>query len=497
MANNRWISDKDYQKQAEELLLRIQQDVKPFMDVSLGAKAERRKRAETDLEYFAKTYLPHHFEGEVESGHRQIAEDLLRVKNKTIQIRGYRGLGKSTWNSVAYALQSILFKRTRYLPVLSDTDDQSVLMLLSIKTELESNPRIEADFGEQRGLEWSEDSFVTKGGVKTEAGSWRSFKRGRKYLQHRAKIIMVVDIESLDSVKNKKNVDKREDALFGDILNALDLKGWWQLIVETNKLARDDIDARLLANKAVHTISISAEQDNGRATHPKSFPKKVLNQIKETIGQVKYAREYLLTIISSEQDDFQEDWFAMIDRPEPSYKYTVMVNDPSVGSTEGHDTKPWLVMGLTHDGKHVDVMHAWVRRTTINQMTRTGFSLFDTYQPHKVVVEGNGFQVLLRDKFQLYALENGKGYGFISSILMMTNKAAKNTRIMRLQAGIENGFFRFVKGSDMDRLKTQFLNFDSSVTNNTDDGPDAMEMGNRAIRRLNGEIQTVSAEVYY
>lgn len=494
---SKWISNKEYLKRSEELLRRIQQDVKPFDDVRIQAKADRKKKAASNLVYFAQTYLPHHFDSPVESGHEDIAKALKEEWNKVIQVRGFRGAGKSTWVIVAYALQSILFKKTRYLPVISDTDDQSVMQILSIKTELESNPRIIADFDEQRGLEWAEDSFVTKNGVKVEASSWRSFKRGRKYLQHRAKIIMCDDLESLESVKNKRNVDKREDALMGDILNALDLKAEWQLIVVTNKLNREDVDHRLLENKAVHSVSISAEQENGRAMHPKSFPKKVLNTIKATIGHVKYAREYLLKIISSEQDDFQEEWFIKISKPEFRYKYVVLVNDPSVGSTEGHDTKPWLVMGLTMDERHVDVMHAWIRRTTIDQMCRTGFALFEQFQPHKVVVEGNGFQVLLRDKFQSMAKEMNKGFGFVSSVQMIQNNTNKNTRIMRLQSGIENGFFRFVSGSDMDRLITQFLNFDSSVTNNTDDGPDAMEMGNRALRRLNGEIQTTNVEVFY
>lgn len=496
MAAKRWINNKEYLKRSEELLRRIQQEVKPFPDVSAGARAARRKRAQKDLVYFAQTYLPHHFDGPVEAGHEEIADGLTNTWNKVIQVRGFRGAGKTTWAGVAYALQAILYKKTRYLPFISDTDDQAVMQILSIKTELEKNPRIQIDFGDQKGLEWAEDAFVTKDGVKVEASSWRSFKRGRKYLQYRAKIIICDDLESLESVKNVSNVNKRDEALFGDILNALDLKAEWQLIVVTNKLSRDDIDNRLLENKAVLSISIKAEQENGRAYHPKSFPKKVLNAIKDTIGSVKYSREYLLRIISSEQDDFQDDWFVRIEQPMPSYKYIVQVCDPSVGSTEGHDTKPWLVMGLTHDERHVDVLHAWVRRTTINQMTKTGFGLYDTYKPHKVIVEGNGFQALLKDKFQLYAKDNKLGYGLLSSLVQMTNTANKNVRIMRLQAGIENGFFRFVQGSDMERLITQFLNFDSSKTNNEDDGPDAMEMGNRALRKLNGEIEQVNVEVY-
>lgn len=495
MAAKRNISVKEYLKRAEQLVQKIHQEVAPFDDVSTAAKAARRKRAETDLEFFCKTYLPHHFDGPFESGHREIVES-LKVWNKVLQHRGFRGLGKSTVDGVGYAAQAVLYKLTRYLPFISDTDDQAEMLMLPLKMELEENPRIKADFGEQKGVEWSEDSFVTSGGVKVEASSWRSFKRGRKYMQHRAKIIICDDLESLESVRNKKNIDKREDALLGDILNALDLKAEWQLIVVTNKLGRDDIDNRLLQNKAVLSVSISAEQKNGRAAHPKSFPKKVLNQIRDTIGSVKYNREYLLTIISSEQDDFQEDWFVWIDRPEPTYKFTVMVNDPSVGNTEGHDTKAILFLGLTEDSRFIDVFHAYIRRTTISRMVSQSFELDKNFDPHKYVIESNGFQGVLKPLIEARAQLDNHGFSLKSKIKLVNNDIAKNSRIMRLQPGIENGSFRFVKGSDMKRLVDQFLEFDSSITTNEDDGPDAMEMGVRELRRLNGEIGTVTVDYY-
>lgn len=490
------LSLKQYQKLAEQLVQRIHQEVPPFEDVSLKAKEERRRKALNDLEYLCRTYLPHHFDSPFEAGHYQICDALSTITNKVIQILGFRGVGKSTLTGVGYAMQCVLSQKTRYLPIISDTYDQAELLMLPLKVELEENPRIKADFGDMKGIEWSEDSIITRNGVKIEASSWRSFKRGRRYLQHRPKVIICDDLESLESVKNKRNIDKRDDALFGDIMNALDLKTEWQMVVVCNKLGRDDIATRLEANKAVHTVAIPAELPNKRAAHPKSFPKRILNTIAETIGPVKYAREYLLKIISKETDDFQEEWFVQLERPEKKYKYIVMANDPSVGATEGHDTKAWLVMGLTTDEKHVDVLHAWIRNTTINSMCKQGFELYKKFNPHKASIEGNGFQQLLKPIMQNMAKEYGYGFGFMSSISLMVNNANKNVRIMRLQTGIQNGFYRFVKGSDMQRLINQFLSFDSSETNNEDDGPDTMEMGNRLLRRLNGEIGTVDVEWY-
>lgn len=496
-ANRKNISLKEYKKRADQLINRIQKEVAPFDDVSLAAKAERKKKAEKDILYFCKTYLPHHFEDEFEGGHYKLAES-TKVWGKVIAWLAFREMGKSTFAEVGYGIHCVLYRTTRFLPVISDTDSQAVDLMMPMKVELEENPRIKADFGDMKGIQWAEDEFITSNDVKVEAFSDTSFKRGRKHKQFRFNVAILDDWEDEESARNSANSKKKYKSLISNVVAAAaKRKGQkWQVIICLNRIERTDLSHILEENKEVHFIKFAAEDSNGRATHPKSFPKKILNRLKK-LDPVAYAKNYLLKIISSEDDDFQEDWFTWIDRPESSYKYIVMACDPSVGNTEGHDTKAWMVMGLTADEKHVDFMHAWIRRTTIYSMCKQGFELHNKFNPHKSGFEANGFQILIKDKLQAMAKDEGYGFGLISSILPIQNNAPKNTRIMRLQTGIKTGFYRFVKGSDMRRLVDQFLEFDSSVTNNTDDGPDAAEMGNRLLRRLNGELGTVDVEVYY
>jgi predicted phage terminase large subunit-like protein len=172
-----------------------------------------------------------------------------------------------------------------------------------------------------------------------------------------------------------------------------------------------------------------------------------------------------------------------------------MANDPAKGVTNKNDTKAWVILGLTADEKHIDVIHAWIRRATIDKMVREGFSLYDRFYPHKSVIEANGFQSLLKTVIEQLAVIEKKGIAFKSSIKLLQNNSNKNVRIMRLQNGIEHGFFRFVRGSDMQRLVNQFLDFDSGKSNNEDDGPDAMEMANRMLQRLNGQSGDVEVEI--
>jgi len=491
------LTQRQYDKLAEKLVKQVQQEVKPFADDSAEAKAERKRKAREDLLYFCKTYLPHYFNETWESGHKYMAEGIKKW-NAITHILGFRGLGKTTLIITGYGLQAILFQLTRFLPVVSDTDDQSELLMLPLKVELENNARIQQDFGDMKGVEWENGNFITRNNVKTEAYSWRQFKRGRKYLQWRAKIALLDDMENLESVKNKANIDKREDAVLGDILNALDLKGDWQIVILTNRLGRDDLSQRLKANKKIHTIEIPAEKSNGHAAHPKSFPKKVLNQIKGVIKNVRYNREYLLKVISTENDAFQEKWITWIKKPAEKYKYIVIANDPSVKATQKNDTKAIPVVGITEDLKHFDVLWSYIKHSTIHNMCRTLFKAEQTYHPHAVVLESNGFQVLLKDTIYLLAKDMKEGFDLITKIIQVENRVNKNVRIMRLQSPIENGVIRFVKDSgDNDRLVNQLLEFKEDRSDNEDDGPDALEMAIRKLKSMCGMSQSeVGAEIY-
>lgn len=488
----RSISQKEYDKRAQALVQKVQDEVTVFDDPSEEAKQKRKHRAEDDLLYFCKTYFPHHFDEDFESGHEEMA-DSLEIKKKIIQWMGFRGCGKTTLAFIGYGLQSILFKKTHYLPIIADNDDLAELLMMPMKVELENNPRIKHDFGDQKGYPWKQDNLVTSDNVKLEANSWKSFKRGRKHMQYRPNLIIGDDWESLESVKNPANSEKREETLMGDILGALDHKKDWQLLMVTNKLGRQDLSSRLEENDSVHTVKIPAREDgklNGDPVHPETFTDQILEDLLNTMGMVRFSREYLLKIVSSEDDDFQEEWFFWIKKPVDDRLFRVSACDPSVGSTEGHDTKAIITVDLimAEEIPHFDVVHAWIMHCTISKMCKAMFDINTQWQPNEMVIESNGFQELIKDKLKNMAT-TGKEKDLLTKIFQMVNRVNKNTRIMRLQTPIENedNAMRFVENSGhMNRLQNQFLDFRSDRTDNTDDGPDALEMAHRRLRQKAG-----------
>lgn len=383
----------------------------------------------------------------------------LKEWNKILHWRGFRGTGKTTLGITGYGIYSVLFKKTQYLPILSDTAGQAELLMLPLKVELEANERIRYDFSPQQGAIWSNDELVTRGNVKVEAFSYRSFKRGRKHMQWRPTLVLGDDWENLESVRNPANTDNRQDALLGDVFPALDLEKDWQILMITNKLGRNDLGDRLTANDQIRTVQVPARKDqrlDGEPTHPLSFPDEVLKNILKSIGIVRFSREYLLKIVSDKHDDFQEKWLVWTKKPEEKRKFRVMALDPSVGSTAGHDTKAIVCMDLTQDMQHFDVVDCWIRHDTISNMCRKLFELNQKWDPDEVVIETNGFQELIGEKLKNMALGQPERIDLLTKLCRLVNRVHKNTRIMRLQTPIQNGSLRFVASTPLSDQKMIF-----------------------------------------
>lgn len=475
MANRR-ITVREYDKRAEELIRRIRAEAKPFEDDSNDGKEKRREKARKDFLWFCQTYLPHHFDEDF-GEHDIKIEKLTHYWNKIILIMGFRGWGKSTKMVTGFGLYATMFELARYMPCISDTDDQAIDLAMPVKIELEENPRIKQDFGNLESHNWAEDEFETTTGIRWKCYSWVSMKLGRKYKQHRPGIAFVDDLENEKSVKNPDQTKQRLDFILNTLVPGMAKQ--WKIFYLTTRLARYCVAGELEKNPEVIKFILPAEDEDGNPTEPERFPEKRLKEIKKLIGTVAYAKNYLLKILSDETRAFQEQWFKMIPRPEEKYKRIVAFVDPSVGSGQQNDFKARITVGWT--GEFYDVLHAWIRRTSIDHMIRSTYTGYEEYRPHQVGLETNNFQILLKREYSRAA----KTFGFQLPIKPVVQKENKESRIVRLSPLIENGLVRFVENAgDMNLLIDQLLDFPDGAN---DDGPDALEGAIRLLEKLVGK----------
>lgn len=250
------------------------------------ANPERRAKAEASFLYFCQAYFGSLFYLAWSEIHFQIVAKLERVvcNGERFALATPRGTGKTTF-SVLAVLWAALTGKTDYVVLIAASSDRAQNLLDTIKTWLETNAELAADFPEvcvpirklervahrQKGqryrgvptrIEWGANKIVfptlegarTSGVVIQCAGMSGAEIRG---LQHaradgtlvRPTLAFVDDPQTRDSARSKAQTDVREQIIKADILGMAGPGKKIALLITTTVTAADDLACRLLDRK--------------------------------------------------------------------------------------------------------------------------------------------------------------------------------------------------------------------------------------------------------
>ena len=171
-------------------------------------RSARTQKAQEDFYYAVKTYFPHHIDNIVKetSEFRKFVytniEDIFATTNKA-SFEAYRGAAKSTVLTRLYTIwKTAIQNKKRHTVIISSTLDVSKETLDFIKTELEDNERLKADFDIQIGTTfkntWNEEEIIFKSSnLKFRIKVYGAGKkiRGANWLGFRPDLIICDDIE--------------------------------------------------------------------------------------------------------------------------------------------------------------------------------------------------------------------------------------------------------------------------------------------------------------
>lgn len=180
------------------------------------ARDVRTSRANSDFEFFARTYFPHYVKSEPSLFHRWYYDHVPALldgdKGVLINISAPRGEAKSTLGTQLTVLWCIVTGRRHFMPIVMDSFDQAASMLAAIKVELESNPRLLMDYPKATGggRVWNAGVIVTAGNVKVQAFGSGKKMRGLRHGPHRPDLVLLDDIENDENVRSKEQRDKVE-----------------------------------------------------------------------------------------------------------------------------------------------------------------------------------------------------------------------------------------------------------------------------------------------
>ncbi len=292
---------------------------------------------------FFHTYLGHYVKYPTADFQKEMFGITDDLSNKLAVVVAFRGSGKSTIMTFSYPIWAITGKpKKKFVVIISQTQQQTKMHLDNIKRELESNQLLKGEVGpfEEDG-QWGSTSLVLpKFNARILAVSHGQSIRGMRHGENRPDLIILDDVEDLDSVEKKEARDKTYNWLMGEIIPAGDKNT--KIIAIGNLLHEDSLLMRLknnIENKKSKGIyqAYPLVDDSGSVLWPGKFQNADdIEEAKQSIGsnEVSWQREYMLRIIPNDGQVIHPDWIQYYDSlPKERPSYIIIGVDLAISKT--------------------------------------------------------------------------------------------------------------------------------------------------------------------
>lgn len=185
---------------------------------------------------FTKSLLAHKFDSPKPTPWFHLEMwDYCCLDDPYVAIAAPRGHAKSTAISLCYVLASLMFRASRYIWILSDTETQAIQFLQDIKTELLENEELRSFFGVRKLLKDNEKDIICSMGpdnwkFRISAKSSNGSVRGGKWNNLRPDLIVGDDLENDEIVMNLDRREKFRNWFFSAVIPALSDSGKIRLV---------------------------------------------------------------------------------------------------------------------------------------------------------------------------------------------------------------------------------------------------------------------------
>ena len=437
---------------------------------------------------------------------------ILAAKGRRIAVAAPRGHGKSTVMSLQNVLHAALYGYKQYILLVSDTEAQAAAFLDGVKTELEYNELLLADFGDQRDRVWKSTTILLKNGCRIDAVGSGQKLRGRRHGARRPDLILLDDIENDEEVRTREGREKLAAWFFGAVSKAGDR--YTDLVLIGTALHHDSLLLRLLRNPAYQSLRFQAVErfsdsplweawktlytdlsDPRRTDTAEAFFRshrremlagtRVLWPAKRSYydlmcmlvseGDTAFYQEMQNVPLSPEACLFPDSWLQYYD-PTPmdfsrGFRFFGFC-DPSLGKTDQSDYSAVITLAEEADTGLLYVLDADIQRrppdvliaailakaAALSHQYGHGYTLFG--------VETNQFQWLLKEQLRTESARTG----IYLPICEVHACGSKEGRIRALQPYVRNGYLRFSAAHSL--LLEQLRQF---PLGRHDDRPDALQ----------------------
>lgn len=493
---------------AAELRQQIEADCPAFpADPKAAAARAKRALAPDGFRFFCETYFPHYLTAAPAVLHEFLFEALPALvadpRGRHLALAAPRGEAKSTLAALLFPLWCAIAGRKKYIVLIMDALDQALPALEALKAELDSNPRLAADFpaavGE--GRIWQQRVILTATNVKIEVFGSSKRMRGLRHGPHRPDLILLDDIENDENVRNPAQRDKLDGWLRKTVLPLGAADGSADVFAIGTVLHYDSVLSRLLKNPLWETHVFRAlirwpdrmdlwerweealRQDGEEAAERFYRGQQALMDAGAVVSwpamrpllalMTRRARDGHAAFDAELQNDpvNQADaWFGALRfwaEENPNWLFFGAC-DPSLGKAgAGRDPSAVLVGGYDRATGVLDVVEARILRRLPDQIIEDIIDLQARYGCLAWAVEAVQFQEFFRAEL----IKRSAARGIPVPARPVLPRADKRLRIESLQPHVANGLIRLHPRQTV--LLEQLRHYPSA---DHDDGPDALHM---------------------
>lgn len=499
---------------AHSLRRSIEADCAAFPLDTAAARA-RASRATRDFAFFRRTYFPHYTRRRdgSETGdsvlHLWLDETLPALVDEPggarLACAAPRGEAKTTFVDVFFLLWCLVTDRKKYILIIADAFEQAASFLEAVKAELESNPRLAADFVGHcgQGRVWNVGTIITARNVKVQAFGAGKRMRGLRHGPHRPDLALLDDLENDENVRSPEQRDKLEDWLLRTVLSLGPADDSMDVIYIGTILHYDSVLARTLKKPqwrgrtfcavmrmperldlwdAWEAIYKTPPDGPQRAKAFYESNREAMNQGAQ-VSWPGFRPLYTLMCKRAENRgafDAEQQNDPLVGDASPfagvlSFWHELPPDllcfgacDPSLGkSGAGRDPSAIVVGGLHRQSMRLFVLEASIRRRHPDVIIADIIRLQRHYQCLLWAVETVQFQ----EFFAEVLMREAAGQGIALPVRPVKNSADKMLRIESLQPHFAQG--RILLHPDQAALVDQLRHFPLA---DHDDGPDALEM---------------------
>lgn len=446
----------------------------------------RREATRQSHSLFFNVYLHDYVKYPTANFQKKIFSLTEKESTQEVFIVAFRGSAKSTIVSLSYPLWAMLGKQEKkFIVILSQTQNQSRLILNNIRRELETNQLLIKDFGKlsETSREWSTNSLdIVKYGTRITAASSGETIRGLRHGAYRPDLIICDDVEDISSVMTLDSRERTYEWLTHEVLPLGDIGT--RLVVVGNMLHEDSLMMKLKEyDDKVGTRSVFVEypliDEDGTILWPEKYTRKAIEELRKSSMNINtFEREYLLKIVPDDEQVIRREWLKYYDFQLPNDivkrpRMIIIAVDLAIKKGPANDYTAIVPIYLTGYERELEayILPYIVNKQldfpeTVAELDRLSKQLQLTFKiPPKIYVESVGYQDAVVQ--QLLIVNK------LSAESVSVSGLDKISRLRVVSPYVQTGKVFFPRRG-ADTLINQFLNIHSTKH---DDLADAFSIG--------------------